>query len=92
MSHNSAARDGETNSQHDACEAKNTDLARHHQEEADATTAAANAGRGEQVGLGGNPSIARNLQHEFFMVGNQEVEQTPSTNLAVATHKLDRLP
>ena len=61
VSHNSVARDGETNSQHNAHEARNTDHAWHRQEEADAAAAVANAGGGEQVSLGGNPSIARNL-------------------------------
>ena len=30
--------------------------------------------------------------NKFLMVDNQHVEQTPSANLAVATHELARLP
>ena len=37
-------------------------------------------------------ALAHNLQQEFLMVDNQQVEQTPSANLAVATHELARLP
>lgn len=36
--------------------------------------------------------VARNLQQEFLMVDNQQVEQTLSANLAVATNELGRLP
>ena len=42
---------------------------------------------------GGGPlPLAHNHQQEFLMVDNQQVEQTPSANLAVATHELARLP
>ena len=45
-----------------------------------------------QAARGDPPPLAHNLQQEFLMVDNQQVEQTPSTNLAVATHELARLP
>ena len=45
-----------------------------------------------QAAGSGPPPLPCNLQQEFFMVDNQQVEQTPSANLAVATHELARLP
>ena len=83
LSHDSFAVDGETSVQCREREAKNTDRQRRRNEEAEN---AAQAARGDP------PPLARNLQQEFLMVDNQQVEQTPSTNLAVATHELARLP
>ena len=83
VSHDSVAVDGETSVQHHEREAKNTDRQRRHNEEAENTT---------QAARGGPPPLAYNLQQEFLMVDNQRVEQTPSANLAMATHELARLP
>ena len=83
VSHDSVAIDGETSVQRREREAKNTDRQRRRNEEAENAT---------QATRGGPPPLARNLQQEFLMVDNQRVEQTPSANLAAATHELDRLP
>ena len=50
----------------------------------------ANAAGGDPTNVGGNPR--HNFDLEFFRVGNQDVEQTPSANLAVVAHEMDRLP
>ena len=83
VSHNSVAVDGETSVQRHECKARNINHQQRHNEEAKNAT---------QAARGGPPPLARNLQQEFLMVDNQRVEQTPSTNLAVATHELARLP
>ncbi|XP_066364291.1 uncharacterized protein [Miscanthus floridulus] len=83
VSHDSVAVDGKNSVQCYEREARNTDRQRRHNEEA------ANAA---QATGGGLPPLARNLQHEFLKVDNQQVEQTPSANLAVATNELGRLP
>ena len=64
-------------------EAKNIDRQQRLNEEAE---------NAAQAARGGPPPLARNLQQVFLMVDNQQVEQTSSTNLAVATHELARLP
>ena len=73
----------ETSVQRREREARNVDRQRRRNEEAEN---AAQAARGDP------PPLARNLQQEFLMVDNQQVEQTLSANLAVATHELARLP
>ena len=83
VSHNSVAIDGETSVQRHEHEARNTDRQRRPNEEAENTT---------QATRGGPPPLTHNLQQEFLMVDNQRVEQTPSANLAMATHELARLP
>ena len=83
LSHDSFAVDGETSVQCREREAKNTDRQRRRNEEAENATLATR---------GGPPPLAHNLQQEFLMVDNQQVEQTPSANLAVATHELAKLP
>ena len=83
VGHDSVTVDGETSVQHRECEAKNTNYQRRRNEEVENTA---------QASRGGPPPLARNLQQEFLMVDNQRVEQTTSTNLAVATHELARLP
>ena len=83
VSHDSIAIDGETSVQRHEREARNADRQRRRNEEAE--NAVQSAG-------GVLPPLARNLQQEFLMVDNQQVEQTPSANLAVATHELARLP
>ena len=83
VSHDRVAIDGETSVQHHERETRNTDHQWRRNEEVEDIVQAA----------GGDPShLARNLQQEFLMVDNQQVEQTPSANLAVATHELARLP
>ena len=83
VSHDSIVVDGETSVQCCEREARNTDRQRHRNEEAK---------NAAQAARGGPPPLAHNLQQEFLMVDNQQVEQTASTNLAVATHELARLP
>lgn len=83
VSHDNVAIDGETSIQRRVREARNADHQRHCNEKVE------NAAQGTR---GDPPPLARNLQQEFLMVDNQQVEQTPSTNLAVATHELARLP
>ena len=83
VSHDSVAIDGETSVQRREREARNADRQRRCNEE---TENAAHVARGDP------PPLARNLQQKFLMVDNQQVEQTPSANLAVATHELARLP
>ena len=83
VSHDSVAIDGETSVQRREHETRNTDRQRRRNEEAENTT---------QATRGGPPPLTHNLQQEFLMVDNQRVEQTPSANLAVATHELARLP
>ena len=83
VSQDSTAVDGETSVQHREREARNTDRQRHCNEEAENI---------DQAAKGDPPPLARNLQQEFLMVDNQQVEQTPSANLAMATHELARLP
>ena len=83
VSHDSVAIDGETSVQHREREARNADHQRCHNEEAENT---------DQAARGDSAPLARNLQQEFLMVDNQQVEQTQSANLAVATHELARLP
>ena len=79
VSQDSTAVDGETSVQHREREARNTDRQRSHNEEVENTA---------QATRGGLPPLAHNLQQEFLMVDNQQVEQTPSTNLAMATQEL----
>ena len=81
VSHDSVAVDGETSVQHRECEAKNTNYQRRRNEEVENTAQASRGG-----------PLARNIQQEFLTVDNRQVEQTPSANLAVATHELARLP
>ena len=81
VSHDSVAIDGETNVQRRDRETKNADCQRCRNEEYTV-----------QAAGGDPPPLAHNLQQEFLMVDNQQVEQTPSANLAVATHELARLP
>ena len=83
VSHDSVAIDGETSVQHRERETRNADRQRRHNEEAEDAI---------QAGRGDPPPLARNLQQEFLMVDNQQVEQTPSASLAMATHELARLP
>ena len=83
VSHDSIAIDGETSVQRRERKARNTNRQQRRNEEAENTT---------QADRGDPPPLARNLQQEFLMVDNQQVEQTPSANLAVATHELARLP
>ena len=83
VSHDSVAIDGETSVQRREHEARNVDRHRRCNEEAE---------NAAQAARGGLPPLARNLQQEFLMDDNQQVEQTPSANLAVATHELARLP
>ena len=83
VSHDIIAVDGETSVQRREREARNTDRQRCRHEEAENTA---------QIARCGSPPLARNLQHEFLMVDNQQVKQTLSANLAVATHELARLP
>ena len=83
VSHDSIAIDGETSVQRRERETRNVDRQRCRNEEAE--NAVQSAG-------GVPPPLTRNLQQEFLMVNNQQVEQTPSANLAVATHELARLP
>ena len=83
VSHDSVAIVGEPSFQRHKCEAKNTNRQRCHNEEAENIT---------QATRGGQPPLTHNVQQEFIMVDNQRVEQTPSTNLVVATHELARLP
>ena len=83
VGYDSIVVDGETSVQRCEREARNTDRQRRHNKEAENANQAAR----------GDPSpLARNLQQEFLMDDNQQVEQTPSANLAVATHELARLP
>jgi len=82
VSNDSVAIDGETSVQCRECEDRNSSHQRLHNEAENAA----------QATRGGLPPLARNLQQEFLMVDNQQVEQTPSANLAVATHELARLP
>ena len=79
VSHDSVAIDGETSVQRRERETRNADRQWHHNEE-DAV----------QVVGGDPPPLTRNLQQEFLMVDNQQVEQTSSANLAVATHEFAR--
>ena len=65
VSHDSVAIDGETSVQRREHEAKNTDRQRHCNEEAENAT---------QAARGGLPPLARNLQQEFLMVDNQQVD------------------
>ena len=81
--HDSIAIDGETSVQRHEREARNVDRQQHRNEEVEN---AAQATRGDP------PPLTRNLQQEFLMVDNQQVEQTLTTNLDVATHELARLP
>ena len=82
VSHDSIAIDGETSVQRCERKTRNTDCQGRCNEEAENAVQAA----------GGDPlPLARNLQQEFLMVDNQQVEQTPSVNLAMATHELARL-
>ena len=83
VSHDSVVVDGENSVQRREREARNTDCQRRRNEEAENFA---------QATRGGPPLLAHNLQQEFLMVDNQRVEQTPSANLAVATHELARLP
>ena len=83
VSHDSIAIDGETSVQRREREARNADRQRRRNEEAENTA---------QATKGDPPPLARNLQQELLMVDNQQVEKTSSTNLAVATHELARLP
>ena len=83
VGHDSVAIDGETSAQLPECEARNADRQRCRNEEAE---------NADQAVEGDPPPLARNLQQEFLMVDNQQVEQTPSANLAMATHELARLP
>ena len=83
VSHDSIVIDGETSVQHHEREARNTDRQRHCNEEAENIA---------QATRGGLSPLTHNLQQEFLMVDNQQGEQTPSANLVVATHELDRLP
>ena len=77
VSHDSVAIDGETSVHRHERETRNIDRQRHRNEE-DIVQAAEHD----------SPPLACNLQHEFLMVDNQQVEQTSSANLAVATHEL----
>ena len=83
VSHTSVAIDGETSVQRREREARNADHQRRRNEEA---KNAAQAAKGDP------PPLARNLQQEFLMVNNQQMEQMPSANLVMATHELARLP
>ena len=83
VSHDSIAIDGETSVQRRERKTRNADRQRHRNEEAENAIQAARSGP---------PPLARNLQQEFLMVDNQQVEQTPSANLAMAIHELARLP
>jgi len=83
VSHDSIAIDGETSVQRHERKTRNANRQRCRNEEAKNTIQAAG---------GGPPPVTRNLQQEFLMVDNQQVEQTLSANLAVATHELARLP
>ena len=83
VSHDSVAIDGETSVQRHEREARKADRQRRRNEEAENT---------DQAARGDPPPLARNLQQEFLMVDNQQVEQTSSANLAVVTHELARLP
>lgn len=87
VSTNNAALNVETSVQRGSREARNTDHARRCEE-------VKNAAREVPNNEWGNPwHFLRNLEEEFFCIGNQqEIEHAPSANLVVATHKLDRLP
>ena len=65
VSHDSIAVDGETSVQHRELEDRNTDRQRRHNEEAE---------NASQATRGGLPPLAHNLQQEFLMVDNQQVE------------------
>ena len=82
VSHDSVAVDGEPSVQHHECQAKNTNHQQRHNEEAENIA---------QATRGGLSPLTHNLQQEFLMVDNQQVEQMSSANLAVATHELARL-
>ena len=83
VSHNSITIDGETSVQRHKRETRNADHQRCRNKEAENVVQA----------VEGDPSpLAHNLQQEFLMVDNQQVEQTPSANLAMAIHELARLP
>ena len=77
VSHDSIAIDGETSVQRHERQTRNADRQRRRNEEDTVQAARRDP-----------PPLARNLQQEFLMVDNQQVEQTPSANLAVATHEL----
>ena len=83
VSHDSVVVDGETSAQRHEHEARNLDRQQRRHEEIENAI---------QAARGGPPPLAHNLQPEFLMVDNQQVEQTPSANLAVATNELARLP
>ena len=65
VSHDSIAIDGEANVQRREREARNADHQRHCNEEAE---------NAAQAARGGPPPLAHNLQQEFLMVDNQQVE------------------
>ena len=81
VSHDNITIDGETSVQRRERETRNADRQRRRNEEDDV----------QATGRDLLP-LACNLQLEFLMVDNQQVEQTPSVNLAMATHELARLP
>ena len=83
LSHDNIAVDGETSVQRREHEARNTNHQQRRQEEAK---------NAAQIASGGPLLLACNLQQEFLVVDNQQVEQTPSANLAIATNELARLP
>ena len=83
VTHDSIVIDGETSVQCQEREARDADHQQCHNEEAENAT---------QATRGDPPPLAHNLQQEFLTMDNQQVEQTPSANLAVATHELARLP
>lgn len=88
VSHDSVAQDRETSAPHGAHKGNNADHTQRCLEEADA----ANAADGNLANVGGNPCpFVQNLDQEFFHIGNQDIEQTPSANLAVAAHELGKL-
>jgi hypothetical protein len=96
ISTDSAARNGETDSQRVAREGRNVDRARHRRE-ADAVVAVANANAGKTINGGaanqqGGHRVVRNPNEEFVQVDGHEVLPTLSANLAVAMNKLGRLP
>ena len=83
VSHDSTTRDGETS---DKCNARLVKNANHQRrQDAEVAQAADEDGHGP-------PRHQCNLEEAFNMVGDQQVYQTPSANLAIAFNELDKLP